>query len=147
MLPGSAVTARCALIGLLMAGVAPVAAQLRIDPSVWGAGQDGIRLSSQAALDLRAPARTPLAPEAGRAGLFSSLGLYAYQPVGAMPGHYVRPHYALGLHSDLMRDALVSAGLEARSCIAPMLRLRARPASSVSAGGLSFTLLARCTFH
>ena len=46
-----------------------------------------------------------------------------------------------------MRDALSLTGLEAESCVAPMVRLRARQPTATGANGVSLTFLARCTFH
>ena len=97
--------------------------------------------------DLRTTTPPPLDPYAYKRGLFSSMGLYEYKPIAASPGAYSRPHYALGLHSDVMRDALSLTGLDAESCIAPMLRLRARQTTVTGANGLSLTVLARCTFN
>jgi hypothetical protein len=75
------------------------------------------------------------------------MGLYEYRPAGLLPGQYTRPHYALGLQSELMRDAMSVTGFEAESCVAPMVRLRAREAATTGSAGKSLTLLARCSFH
>jgi hypothetical protein len=147
MLPRSAVVPRAVLLACLSAGATAVGAQLRADPSTWGAGRDGIKLHSDGVLDLRTAAPKPIDPYAYKRGLLSSIGLYEYKPAGAIPGQYTRPHYALGLQSELMRDALSLAGLEAESCVAPMLRLRARQTTITGAAGFSMSLLARCTFY
>jgi hypothetical protein len=145
MLPRSAVAV--ALLACLSALSGSAWAQLRTDPSTWGAGQDGIRLHSSEVVDLHTTAPRPIDPYAYKRGLFSSLGLYEYKPAGIVLGQYTRAHYALGLHSDLMRDALSLTGLEAESCVAPMVRLRARQATVTGASGVSMSLLARCTFY
>ncbi|HET9025077.1 MAG TPA: hypothetical protein VFN64_10925 [Burkholderiaceae bacterium] len=135
------------LFGSLALLAGPGWAQLRADPSAWGAGRNGIKLHSEEVVDLRTTEQAPIDPYAYKRGLFSAMGLYEYKPMGAAPGQYTRPHYALGLHSDLMRDALSLTGLEAESCIAPMVRLRARQTTVTGSNGVSLTLLARCTFQ
>lgn len=147
MLPRSTVVSRAALLVCLSALGGSACAQLRADPSRWGGGQDGIKLQSGEVVDLRTTAPKPIDPYAYKRGLFSSIGLYEYRPAGAVPGQYTRPHYAFGLQSELMRDALSLAGLEAESCIAPMVRLRARQATVTGATGISMSLFARCTFY
>ena len=147
MLPRSTVVSRAVLLVCLSAVAGSVSAQLRADPSTWGAGRDGIKLHSDGVLDLRTAAPKPIDPYAYKRGLLSSIGLYEYKPAGAIPGQYTRPHYALGLQSELMRDALSLAGLEAESCVAPMVRLRARQTTITGATGFSMSLLARCTFY
>ena len=138
---------RAALFGALAIRAGPGSAQSGAGPSTWPAGRDGVKLHQEEIVDLRTTTPPPIDPYAYRRGLFSAMGLYEYKPVGETPGQYKRPHYALGLHSDLMRDALSHAGLEAESCVAPMVRLRARQATSTGANGVSLSLLARCTFH
>ncbi|MGZ8273300.1 MAG: hypothetical protein ACXW2G_14310 [Burkholderiaceae bacterium] len=147
MLPGSSVVSRAVLLVCLSALAGSACAQLRTDPSRWGAGRDGIKLHSDEVIDLRTTAPKPIDPHAYKRGLFSSIGLYEYRPAGAVPGQYTRPHYAFGLQSELMRDALSLAGLEAESCIAPMLRLRARQTTITGTTGISMSVLARCTFY
>jgi hypothetical protein len=122
-------------------------AQLRTDPSTWGSGHDGVRLHAEEPIDLRTTDAKPIDPYAFRRGLFSAMGLYEYKPMGAVPGQYARPHYAFGLHSDTMRDALALTGLDAESCVAPMLRLRARQTSVTGANSIAMTVFARCTFR
>jgi len=135
------------LLASLAVPAGPGWAQLRADPSTWGAGQDGIRLHTPELVDLHTTSPKPIDPYAYKRGLFSSMGLYEYKPVGAVEGQYTKPHYALGLHSDTMRDALSLTGLEAESCIAPMLRLRARETTVTGANGISMTVFARCSFR
>jgi hypothetical protein len=147
MLPRSTAVSRAALLVCLSAFAGSACSQLRADPSAWGAGRDGIKLHSGEVVDLRTTAPKPIDPYAYKRGLFSSIGLYEYKPAGAVPGQYTRPHYAFGLQSELMRDALSLTGLEAESCVAPMLRLRARQTTITGATGFSMSLLARCTFY
>ena len=68
------------------------------------------------------------------------MGLYEYKPVGrgTRPVHAAALR-ARGCNPDLMRDALSLTGLEAESCIAPMLRLRARQTTVTGANGISMT--------
>ena len=147
MPPTSTVPLRASLLVCLAVLAGSAAAQLRTDPARWGADQDGIKLHSDEVVDFRTTAPKPIDPYAYRRGLFSAMGLYEYKPMGAAEGQYAKPHYALGLHSDLMRDALSLTGLEAESCVAPMLRLRARQTTVTGANGVTMTVLARCTFH
>lgn len=147
MLPRSTVLARAALLVCLSAAAGPGCAQLRADPSRWGAGHGGIKLHSDELVDLRTTAPKPIDPYAFKRGLFASMGLYEYKPMGAVEGRYTRPHYALGLHSELMRDALALTGLDAESCVAPMVRLRMRQTTLTGANGISMSVFARCTFH
>ena len=118
-------------LGVLAAllGAAPAVAQLNVDPSVWSATHDGIKLHSDEAVDLHTTAEKPIDPYAYKRGLFKSIGLYEYKPAENVEGRYSRPHYAFGLHSDLMRDALSLTGVDAESCVAPIVRLRARQAA------------------
>ncbi|MGB2819237.1 MAG: hypothetical protein WBA53_04780 [Burkholderiaceae bacterium] len=147
MLPGSTVVARTALLVSLSALAGGACGQVRVDPSTWGAGTDGIKLHPDAIVDLHTSTPKPLDPYAYKRGLFSSLGLYEYKPANAAPGQYSRPHYALGIQSSLMRDALSLTGLETESCIAPMFRLRARQTTVTGDTGINMSVLARCTFY
>lgn len=136
-------------LGVLAAllAAAPAAAQSSVDPSVWSATHDGIKLHSDQAVDLHTTAEKPIDPYAYKRGLFKSLGLYEYKPAESVEGRYSRPHYAFGLHSDLMRDALSFTGLDAESCIAPIVRLRTRQAVLTGNTGVSMAVFARCTFR
>ena len=149
MLPRSTVLLRACLLAVLAVLAGPVCAQLRADPSAWGAGQDGIKLRTPELVDLHTTSTSikTIDPYAYQRGLFSSMGLYEYKPMGAVEGQYTRPHYALGLHSDKMRDALSLTGLDAESCIAPMVRLRVRETTITGANGISMTVFARCSFR
>jgi hypothetical protein len=138
---------RVALLGALAILAGPGSAQLRSDSSTWGARQDSVKLHAEEIVDLHTTTPPPIDPYAFKRGLFSSMGLYEYKQMGETPGQYTRPHYTLGLHSDLMRDALSLTGLDAESCVAPMVRLRARQPTATGANGVNLTLLARCTFH
>jgi hypothetical protein len=147
MPPRSTVVSRASLLLCLAALAGPASAQLRTDPAQWSAGQDGIRIHSDEVVDLHTTAPKPIDPYAYKRGLFSAMGLYEYKPVGAAEGQYTRPHYAFGLQSELMRDALSLVGLEAESCVAPMLRLRMRQTTITGATGISMSVFARCKFH
>jgi hypothetical protein len=136
-----------ALFGSLVILGDPAVAQLRADPSRWGSGKHGIKLHSEEVVDPRASEQPWPDPDAPKRGFLGYMGLYEYRPTGLSPGQYTRPHYALGLQSELMRDAMSVTGFEAESCIAPMVRLRAREAAMTGSAGKSLTLLARCSFH
>jgi hypothetical protein len=147
MPPNRKVLFRSAAFLALVAAAGAALAQLRVDPSAWSSGHDGIRLHSEEFTDLHVTPERPIDPYAFRRGLFSSMGLYEYKPIGAVEGRYTKPHYAVGLHSELMRDALSLTGLEAESCVAPMLRLRTRQAVVAGTSGVCMTVFARCTFR
>lgn len=147
MPPKSTVPLRAALLVCLAVLAGSAGAQLRTDPARWDAGQDGIKLHSDQIVDLRTTVPKPIDPYAYKRGLFSAIGLYEYKPTVAVEGQYTRPHYALGLQSDLMRDALSLVGLEAESCVAPMVRLRARQTAITGATGVSMSVFARCRFR
>lgn len=85
------------------------------------------------------------APPALRAKRWSSATLVEL-PRDAVPGTYQRPHYALGFRSETLRSWLKEAGVDAHTCIAPVLRLRTKLSSE---GGLTGTLwlYARCSFR
>ena len=147
MLPRSTVVARAVLLACLSSLPGIACGQLRVDPSTWGGDRDGIKFGPDEMVEVRTASPKAIDPYASRRGLFSSLGLYEYRPAGAAPGQYVRPHYAFGLQSELMRDALSLTGLETESCVAPMLRLRARQTTTTGSNGISMSLLARCSFY
>ena len=147
MLTRSTVSATALLATLLGCLAAPAAAQLKVDPAEWNANHTGIKLRTEETVDLHTTTPPPIDPYAYRRGLFTAMGLYEYKPVGAVEGQYTRPHYALGFHSDLMKDALSLTGLDAESCIAPMLRVRARQTTVTGATGVSASVFARCTFR
>lgn len=136
-------------LGVLVAllGAGPAAAQLNVDPSTWSVPRDSVRLRPDQTVDLRTTAEKPIDPYAYKRGLFKSIGLYEYKPAENVEGRYSRPRYAFGLHSDFMRDALSLTGLDAESCIAPMVRLRARQAAITGNTGVSMAVFARCTFR
>jgi hypothetical protein len=62
---------------------------------------------------------------------------------GTAPGTYSRPRYALGFRSQAMRSWLNGLGIEATTCLAPLVRVRSKISSE---GALSGTLWlsARC---
>jgi hypothetical protein len=59
------------------------------------------------------------------------------------PGTYSRPHYALGFQSQSMRTWLNGLGIDATTCLAPVLRARSKLSSSGQLGG-TLSLSARC---
>jgi hypothetical protein len=59
------------------------------------------------------------------------------------PGTYSRPHYALGFRSETMRSWLNGVGVDATSCLAPVVRLRTKFSSSGQVSG-TLWLSARC---
>ncbi len=67
-------------------------------------------------------------------------------PRDAAPGRYQRPHYALGFRSETLRGWLKDAGLDAQTCIAPVLRLRTKLSGDGALSG-ALWVYARCSFH
>ncbi len=67
-------------------------------------------------------------------------------PRDAVPGRYQRPHYALGFRSEALRGWLKDAGLDAQTCIAPVLRLRTKLSGEGALSG-ALWVYARCSFH
>jgi hypothetical protein len=67
-------------------------------------------------------------------------------PNHAAPGSHARPRYALGFRSDAMRGWLNGLGLDATSCLAPMVRLRSKISSDGDVSG-SIWLYARCSLR
>lgn len=67
-------------------------------------------------------------------------------PNHAAPGSYARPRYALGFRSDAMRGWLNGLGLDATSCLAPVVRLRSKISSDGDVSG-SIWLYARCSLR
>lgn len=85
------------------------------------------------------------APPALRAKRWSSATLVEL-PRDAVPGTYQRPHYALGFRSEALRSWLREAGVDAHTCIAPVLRLRTQLSSQGDLTG-ALWLYARCSFR
>jgi hypothetical protein len=147
-MPARSIAVRAVVAAWAAALAGPCCGQLRADPALWSAARDGIKVHADEVVDLHTTdSNKPVDPYAYKRGLFSAMGLYEYKRIGEAPGQYTKPHYAVGLHSEVMRDALSLTGLDAESCIAPMVRLRAREASVTGANGISMTVFARCTFH
>jgi hypothetical protein len=143
----AAAIARAAVLACLAAAGTPASAELKVDPSSWVEPPEGIKLRADETVDLRTVSPRPIDPYAYRRGLFRALGLYEYKPLDAVPGQYTRPRYAFGLRSQSIRDALSLTGLDAESCVAPMVRMRARPTALTGSTGVSMTVMARCTFY
>jgi len=64
-------------------------------------------------------------------------------PRNDAPGTYSRPHYALGVRSESMRTWLNGLGLDATTCLAPVMRLRSKLSSEGQLSG-TLWLSARC---
>lgn len=130
---------------------APAAAQVTFDPHIDAATLapviEGMPIREAPSVNLHTVSEEkPIDPYAYRRGLMSAIGLYEYNPPSAVESGYRRPHYTLGFRSETMRDALNLTGVHAESCIAPMVRLRARPGPDGNVNP-SLTLIARCTFE
>lgn len=64
------------------------------------------------------------------------------------PGQPIRrsPRLAIGFRSDGMRNAMEAIGIDAHSCMAPIVRLRGKMADNGGVSG-TFWISARCTFR
>ena len=80
-----------------------------------------------------------------RANRWSSASLVE-MPRDAIPGRYQRPRYALGFRSEALRVWLKQAGVDAQTCIAPVLRLRTKLSGEGELSG-ALWLYARCSLH
>jgi len=67
-------------------------------------------------------------------------------PRDTMPGRYQRPGYALGFRSEALRGWLKEAGVDAQTCIAPVLRLRTKLSGDGELSG-ALWLYVRCSFN
>lgn len=80
-----------------------------------------------------------------RASAWTSASLVE-MPRETMPGRYQRPRYALGFRSEALRGWLKEAGIDAQTCIAPVLRLRTKLSSEGELSG-ALWIYARCSFN
>lgn len=80
-----------------------------------------------------------------RANRWSSASLVE-MPRDAIPGRYQRPRYALGFRSEALRNWLKEAGVDAQTCIAPLLRMRTKLSGDGDFSG-TLWLYARCSFN
>lgn len=70
------------------------------------------------------------------------LGGLLIEPARLVDGHYVRPRYSFGMRSESLRSFLRSAGIEAQSCMLPVVRARANLSGE---GEGAIWLSMRCT--
>jgi len=139
------------LLGVIAVGMAPAAAQMRIDAvpeSVlrpYSVRDSGASLGSES---ISRSAHTLATAAAPRPRDYSWLG-GALQVEGARvkaDGTYSRPRIMIGVPSESMKDWMNSAGLTAEQCMLPMVRARARVNADGEASGAMW-LYARCTFQ
>lgn len=67
-------------------------------------------------------------------------------PADAIPGQYSRPKYALGFRSQGMKKFANSIGLDAHTCLAPLVRARISLSQDGDAGG-RLMVFARCSLR
>jgi hypothetical protein len=99
-------------------------------------------------VDMRVVIAAPRASERAAADDRSSLSRAALiaMPADQIPGQYSRPKYALGFRSEGMKQFAKGMGLDADTCLAPLIRGRV----SFTAGGdgsARLMVFARCSFH
>jgi hypothetical protein len=125
--------------------------QLQLD-SLYQLPQRGVRLPSahQSAADAVADADAPAPTEARRAepayGASAARTTLLEMPADVVPGRYTRPKYALGFRSDTMKSFARDMGLDADTCLAPLVRARVSLSQDSGTGG-RLMVFARCTFH
>jgi hypothetical protein len=127
--------------------------QLQLD-SLYELAQRGVRLSPahRSAADTIATADTsaPAPAEARRAepayGALAARTTLLEMPADVVPGRYSRPKYALGFRSDTVKSFARDMGLDADTCLAPLVRARVS-LSQDSGGSGRLMVFARCSFH
>jgi hypothetical protein len=130
--------------------------QLQLD-SLYPMLQRGTRLASaqQGAADAAgaamAVAADPPSPAETRRpepayGASAARTTLLEMPADIVPGRYSRPKYALGFRSDTMKGLARDMGLDADTCLAPLVRARVS-LSQDSGGSGRLMVFARCTFH
>lgn len=67
-------------------------------------------------------------------------------PADVIPGRYNRPKYALGFRSNGMKKFADSMGLDAHTCLAPLVRARINLSQDGDAGG-RLMVFARCSLR
>jgi hypothetical protein len=67
-------------------------------------------------------------------------------PRAGAPGTYGRPRYALGFRSEALRGLMNDIGIEATSCLAPVVRLRTRISGDGDFSG-AIWIYARCSIR
>jgi hypothetical protein len=89
----------------------------------------------------------PAAPASQNADSLSTItwsGAHLIElPRNDAPGTYSRPRYALGFRSEPMKSFLNEFGVDATTCLAPLVRARSKLSSSGQVGGTVW-LSARC---
>lgn len=90
---------------------------------------------------LESDAHPAWSPSRGSVQLFATPHDYG-------PGQPIRrsPRLALGFRSEGMRNAMASLGIDAHTCMAPIVRLRGKLADNGGVSG-TFWISARCTFR
>jgi hypothetical protein len=126
--------------------------QLQLD-SLYQLPQRGVRLPSahQSAADTVAATSDPPAPAEGRRsepayGASAARTTLLEMPADVVPGRYTRPKYALGFRSDTMKGFARDMGLDADTCLAPLVRARVSLSQDSVTGG-RLMVFARCTFN
>lgn len=92
--------------------------------------------------DAGAAARAPLAL---RPSLLSGARLVE-MPSDALPGRYARPKYALGFRSNAMKSFAKNVGLDAETCLLPLVRARTSISQDGDVSG-RVMVFARCSFY
>lgn len=140
---------RCAVLVLLAALPCPVIAEtgafdIALPASRFEAPADAAALDSVC----RELTCGPLSPPARlRFGHRPGFGATLVEiPSYSLPGQPQRPRHALGLRSPQLESALNAVGIDARQCLAPMLRMQTKVSSSFDVSGTLWVYL-RCALE
>jgi len=67
-------------------------------------------------------------------------------PADVVPGRFNRPRYAIGFRSEAMKGFAKDMGLDADTCLMPLVRARVSLSQDSGASG-RLMVFARCSFH
>jgi len=116
----------------------------RPDSRLPSAGQ-AVRSASTSMLADSAPAATRR-PEALYGSTASRAVLMEVRETEVAPGQFNRPRYALGFRSDSLKNFAQGMGLDADTCLLPLVRGRLALSRDAGPNG-RLMVYARCTFH
>lgn len=137
----------------VLGSIAPAQAQTtalpqRLDALALLPGSELALPRGHDSVDTRASLAT--ARSSGRSLLGDSASLtratLVEMPADQIPGQFTRPKYALGFRSEGMKQFAKGMGLDADTCLAPLIRGRVSFTPSGD-GSARLMVFARCSFH
>jgi hypothetical protein len=154
-LRGRGVLAACLVLGAALATAAARAGEPPALPhgSIYLLPHDGLHLpaASLTTGEYLAAATKPAAEDAptryapAYGSTFARAALIE-MPAEVVPGRYTRPKYALGFRSDTMKGLAKDVGLDAHTCLLPLVRARLSLSQEQGTSG-RVMIFARCSFH